>query len=263
MDKLAEIMAGKRREVAARARPVRDAELARFRGGDHPRRLERALRREHGLAVVAEIKRKSPSAGEIAAGRDAVEQARLYYNAGADAISVLTDTPHFGGSVKDLWDVNDLLGRRADAPPTLRKDFFVDRIQVLEAAEAGASAILIIVRALANEEISALYEAANLAGLDSIFEVHEEAEVERALNCGGRVIGVNNRDLTRFVTNLAVSEAIIPQLPESCVAISESGIRSLDDAERAFATGADAVLVGEALMKLADPEPFIEALHAF
>ena len=251
MDKLQEIMAW-------------NAELARYgKGGDHPRRFEQALRREHGLAVISEIKRRSPSAGAIAEGRDAVEQARVYYNAGADAMSVLTDEKYFGGSIKDLWDVNDLLGNRTDAPPTLRKDFFVDRLQVLEAAEAGASCILIIVRALSDEEMDRLYEAANLAGLDAIFEVHEEAEVDRALNCGARIIGVNNRDLTRFVTDLAISEAIIPELPENCVAISESGIHTLEDAERAFATGADAILVGEALMKMKDPEPFINAIHEF
>jgi len=263
MDKLQEIMAWKRQEVAARMRPVRDNELARYCVGEHPHRFEKALRRENGLAIISEIKRKSPSAGAIAEGRNASEQARTYYNAGTDAISVLTDEKYFNGSIKDLWDVNDLLANRPDTPPTLRKDFFVDRIQVLEAAEAGASCILIIVRALSNEEMGILYEAANLAGLDSIFEVHEEAEVERALNCGARIIGVNNRDLTRFVTDLAISENIIPQLPENCIAISESGISTIEDAERAFATGADAVLVGEALMKMKDPEPFIQELHGF
>ncbi|MGC9450830.1 MAG: indole-3-glycerol phosphate synthase TrpC [Oceanipulchritudo sp.] len=264
MDKLQEIMAWKRREVAQRVRPVRDAELARFcAGGEHPRRFERALRRESGLAVISEIKRRSPSAGAIAEERDAVEQARIYYNAGTDAISVLTDEKYFGGTIKDLWDVNDLLGRRSDAPPTLRKDFFVDRIQVLEAAEAGARCILIIVRALSDEEMDRLYEAANLSGLDAIFEVHEQAEVDRALNCGARIIGVNNRDLTRFVTDLAISEALIPELPENCAAVSESGIFTVEDAERAFAAGADAILVGEALMKMKDPEPFIRIVHDF
>ena len=264
MDKLTEIMEWKRQEVAKRRRPVRDPELVHFNpSSTHPNRFEKALRRESGLAIISEIKRKSPSAGDIALTQDAPEQARLYYNAGADAISVLTDEKYFGGDIRDLWDVNDLLGNRADAPPTLRKDFFVDRIQILEAAEAGASCILIIVRALSNEDMAMLFEAANLAGLDSIFEVHEEQEVERALNCGARIIGVNNRDLTRFVTDLATSEKIIPQLPENCIAISESGIHSLEDAERAFKAGADAILVGEALMKMKDPEPFIEAIHEF
>lgn len=261
MDKLQEIMAYKRQEVASRIHPVRDVELARYCAGEHPHRFEQALRRESGLSIISEIKRKSPSAGAIAEERDSAEQARLYYNAGTDAISVLTDEKYFGGSIQDLWKVNDLLSNRQDAPPTLRKDFFVDRLQVLEAAEAGAGCILIIVRALSNEEMSMLYESANLAGLDAIFEVHEEEEVDRALNCGARIIGVNNRDLTRFVTDLSISETIIPQLPENCIAISESGIHSIEDAERAFATGADAILVGEALMKMEDPEPFINAIH--
>lgn len=264
MDKLQEIMAYKREIIRQTRRPVRDEDLGRYHpDGEHPRKFERALRRGSGLAVISEIKRRSPSAGAIAEGRDASEQARIYYNAGTDAISVLTDKKYFGGSIEDLWRVNDLLANRMDTPPTLRKDFFVDRIQVLEAAEAGASCILIIVRALSNEEMSCLYDAANLAGLDAIFEVHEEPEVERALNCGARIIGVNNRDLTRFVTDLSISEKIIPQLPESCVAISESGIHTIADAERAYSCGANAVLVGESLMRMRDPEPFIRELHDF
>jgi indole-3-glycerol phosphate synthase len=263
MDKLQEIMAWKRQEVAGRVRPIRDSELAQYCKGEHPHRFENALRRKEGLAIISEIKRRSPSAGAIAEERDSTEQARLYYNAGADAISVLTDEKYFGGSIQDLWNVNDLLGNRKDAPPTLRKDFFVDRLQVLEAAEAGASCILIIVRALSDEEMDTLFDAANLAGLDAIFEVHEEKEVDRALNCGARIVGVNNRDLTRFVTDLAISEKIIPQLPESCIAISESGIHSIEDAERAFACGSNAILVGEALMKMKDPEPFIKEIHDF
>jgi len=264
MDKLQEIMTYKREILRQCRRPVRDEELNRHHpGGGHPRRFEHALKREFGLAVISEIKRRSPSAGAIAENRDAAEQARIYYNAGTDAISVLTDTKYFGGSMEDLWNVNDLLANRPDTPPTLRKDFFVDRLQVLEAAEAGASCILIIVRALSDEEMIHLYEAASLAGLDAIFEVHEEREVERALNCGARIVGVNNRALSRFITDIAISEKIIPQLPEHCVAISESGIHTIEDAERAYSCGADAVLVGEALMKMADPEPFIRALHEF
>ena len=264
MDKLQEIMAYKRKVISQVSRPVRDEELQHFCPADgHPRRFEKALRRREGMAVISEIKRRSPSAGSIAEGRDSAEQARIYYNAGTDAISVLTDEKYFGGSIKDLWNVNDLLANRTDAPPTLRKDFFVDRIQVQEAAEAGASCILIIVRALSNAEMSDLFSAANLAGLDAIFEVHEAPEVQRALDCGARIIGVNNRDLTRFVTDIAISESIIPQLPEDCVAISESGIHTIEDAERAFSCGADAVLIGESLMKMKDPEPFIRELHEF
>ena len=264
MDKLTEIMASKRREMETRVRPVREAELARFAGRRYrgPGFAE-ALQRPSGLAVISEIKRRSPSAGAIAATADAATQARRYYNAGADAISVLTDEKYFGGSIRDLWEVNDLLGPRDDGPPTLRKDFFVHPLQVLEAAEAGARAILIIVRALSEDEIKALHEAAGLAGLDALFEIHSAPELERAVAHGARLIGVNNRDLARFETDLAYSEALIPEMPEDCIAISESGIWTPADAARVFAAGADAILVGEALMKMEKPEEFIDAVHAF
>ena len=134
-------------------------------------------------------------------------------------------------------------------------------IQVLEAAEAGASAILIIVRALDDASIQALYDAANLAGLDSIFEIHEERELEKALRFDPQIIGVNNRDLKRFKTDLAISEALIPQIPENITAISESGIFNVEDAERARACGADALLVGEALMRSQDTEALIADFH--
>jgi indole-3-glycerol phosphate synthase len=264
MDKLAEIMAWKRQEVASRQRPVTDRELARWadqrRAG---KSFAAALRRDSGLSVIAEVKRRSPSAGSIADSIIAPEQARKYYNAGADAMSILTDEKYFGGTIKDLWEVNDLLGHRDDAPPTLRKDFFVHPIQVLEAAEAGARAILIIVRALKDDEIKMLQDAAGLAGLDALYEVHSLRELERAVKHDAKIIGVNNRDLARFVTDLAFSEEIIPEMPEECIAVSESGIWTEADAARVFDAGADAVLVGEALMKMEKPETFIEAVHAF
>lgn len=263
MDKLDEIMAWKRREIAAKVRPVKDHELAKFsQYSKSGLSFAQALQREQGLAVIAEIKRRSPAAGAIAEQTVAVEQARLYYNSGADAISVLTDEQYFGGTIRDLWEVSDLLAPRSDGPPCLRKDFFVHPIQVLEAAEAGAKAILIIVRALNDGEISELYQAAKLAGLDALFEIHSEPELERAVIAGAKIIGVNNRDLARFVTDLSYSETLIPQMPGDCIAISESGIKTLEDAERVFAAGADAVLVGETLMRMSDPEPFIQALHA-
>jgi len=264
MDKLSEIMAAKRRDLAPRLRPVRETELARFGALKRPgMSFAKALQRDEGLAVISEIKRRSPSAGAIAETIIAPEQARKYYNAGADAISVLTDESYFGGSIRDLWDVNDLLGHRSDAPPTLRKDFFIHPLQVLEAAEAGARAILIIVRALPDDEIKALREAAGLAGLDALFEVHSLPELERAVAHEARIIGVNNRDLARFVTDLSFSEEIIPEMPADSIAVSESGIWTPEDAARVYEAGADAILVGEALMKMEKPEQFIEAVHAF
>lgn len=263
MDKLAEIMAAKRHAYRDLIRPVRDAELERLAG------IQRqggsfldALAREDRLSVIAEIKRKSPSAGQIAAAElDAVEQARKYVNAEADCFSVLTDTDYFGGSLKDLWDVVDFLEEHQRTTPCLRKDFMIHPIQVVEAAEAGARAILIIVRALDDDDIKALYEAASIAGLDALFEIHEERELEKALKFDPKIIGVNNRDLKRFKTDLAVSELLIPQIPENIVTVSESGIFSPEDAERAGACGADAILVGEALMRAEDPEKLVDAFH--
>jgi indole-3-glycerol phosphate synthase len=208
--------------------------------------------------VIAEIKRRSPSAGEIKAGASAVEQARLYRAAGADALSVLTDEKYFGGTLDDLRSVTSELARAPGSPPPcLRKDFMVHPVQVLEAREAGASAILLIVRALADGEIQTLFAAAGAAGLDALFEVHDEAEIERAVRHGAKIIGVNNRDLARFKTDLALSERLLPRLPRDVIAVSESGIFTGADAARARAAGAHAVLVGEALMRAPDPAKLI------
>jgi len=258
-DRLSEIMAHKRREIRDRIRPVRPEELARFhRGGDG--RLVRALGKSESLAVIAEVKRKSPSAGEIDGDLDAADQARRYVNGDADALSILTDEKYFGGSLRDLWEVAELLRDHGRRTPCLRKDFMVDPIQVLEAAEAGASAILLIVRALTPDELKRLREAADRAGLDSLYEVHSEEELETALAHNPRIIGVNNRDLSRFVTDIAISERLIPLIPDGILAISESGIFTGSDAARARETGADAVLVGEALVRAGDPEALIREL---
>jgi indole-3-glycerol phosphate synthase len=222
----------------------------------------KALARKDRLSVIAEIKRKSPSAGEISeASLDAVEQARKYINAEADCLSILTDTEYFGGRLQDLWDVVEFLECHNRKTPCLRKDFMVYPIQVLEAAEAGARSILIIVRALDDDEIKSLRGAAEAAGLDILYEIHEERELEKALRFDPKIIGVNNRDLKRFKTDLAVSESLIPKIPEGIVRISESGIFDIEDAERARACGADAILVGEALMRAEAPEELVEAFH--
>tara|TARA_R100000027_G_scaffold63770_2_gene56758 strand:- start:5500 stop:6291 length:792 start_codon:yes stop_codon:yes gene_type:complete len=255
-DKLTEIMAHKRIEIRDRIRPVRDEELARFgaRGGN---RLRNALRDSEELAVIAEVKRRSPSAGDISAELDAVEQARRYINGEADGLSILTDEKYFGGTLRDLWDVTDFIRDRNRSTPCLRKDFMVHPIQVLEAAEAGASAILLIVRALSIDELRQLRAAADLAGLDSLYEVHSEGELETALSLDPKIVGVNNRDLSRFVTDLALSEELIPQIPDSIVTVSESGIFTGVDAARAREAGADAILVGEGLVRAEDPAALI------
>jgi len=261
MDKLAEIMAHKRREIEPRLRPVRERDLARFAEAKRPGpSFAQALDQPGRLGVIAEIKRRSPSAGEIKAGADAVEQARRYTNAGTDCISVLTDEKYFGGTLRDLWDVVEFEVTTGRHVPCLRKDFMVHPLQIIEAAEAGARAILIIVRALKDEDIKLLYESAQLAGLDSLFEIHEERELERALRHGAHLIGVNNRNLATFQTDLAFSEQIIPQIPSSAFAVSESGIHTPEDAARVRAAGARAILVGEALMKAEDPEKLLKEL---
>ena len=255
MDKLAEIMAAKEQEIAPIVRPVREAELSRLAdSGTQTFRLQKALGNPDHLNVIAEIKRRSPSAGEIATAANAVDQAIRYYNAGADALSILTDQPYFGGEMKDLWEVTDLLRDHQRATPCLRKDFMLHPVQVVEAAEAGASAILIIVRALEDDAINRLYDAANLAGLDSLFEIHTEAELERAPRFDPKIVGVNNRDLKKFTTDLSISEALIPQFPDSVIAVSESGIWSGEDAARVRQIGAQAILVGEALMRSEDTD---------
>jgi indole-3-glycerol phosphate synthase len=260
-DKLTEIMAWKRQEIAASVRPVSDREL-RALDADLPKPppFAAALRRPDGkLAVIAEIKRRSPSAGEIATGISSTEQAAKYRLAGAAALSVLTDEKYFGGTIEDLISVTALFRREPPAIPCLRKDFMVHPIQVLKAREAGASAILIIVRALEDEEITALHFAAQAAGLEALFEIHHEAELARAVRHGAKIIGVNNRDLAIFKTDLSLSERLIPQFPKDVIAVSESGIFTAADAARVHAAGAHAVLVGEALMKSAEPRALVEA----
>jgi indole-3-glycerol phosphate synthase len=254
-DKLTEIMAWKRREVAPLVRDVTEAELARADATlPRPPGFAAALRRPDGqLAVIAEIKRRSPSAGDIKAGASSLEQARRYQAAGADALSILTDEKYFGGVLDDLRGVTNHFRTSGPARPCLRKDFMVHPIQVLQAREAGASAILIIVRALNDDEIRVLASAAKAAGLDALFEIHNEPDLARALQHGATLVGVNNRDLAIFKTDLALTERLIPQLPKTVTAISESGIFTGADAARARAAGAHAILVGEALMKADDP----------
>jgi len=263
-DRLAEIMDWKRQEVAPLIRPIPDRELERLakRPDANPFLLSQVLKRNRQqLSVIAEIKRRSPSAGAIAEGISAEAQAIKYINAEADALSILTDQKYFGGHMRDLWEVVELLIQHQRNIPCLRKDFMVHPIQIVEAVEAGASIILIIVRALSDDEIRVLQDVATIVGLDCLFEVHTEAELDRALTFNPRIVGVNNRDLSRFTTDLAITETLFPKIPKGIFRVSESGIFDIEDASRARDAGADAVLIGQALMQSEDPEAFIRDIH--
>lgn len=266
MDKLTEIMAHKRLEIAPLVRPVALAELEQLNARlPAPPSFAAALRPAGGtLAVISEIKRRSPSAGAIAENASAPDQALRYQAAGAAALSVLTDEKYFGGTLDDLRAVVAAFKRPAAARPLpiLRKDFMVHPLQVLQAREVGASAILIIVRALADDEIRALHDAALAAGLDALYEIHNEPDLVRALAHGAKIIGVNNRDLAVFKTDLAISERLIPQFPKNVTAVSESGIHTAADAARARACGAHALLVGESLMRAPDMPALMQSLRA-
>jgi indole-3-glycerol phosphate synthase len=216
--------------------------------------FEAALRAGDSVAVIAEVKRRSPSAGGIREGVSAAAAAQLYAGAGAAAVSVLTDGEHFGGSLGDLQ------AARVAAVPLLRKDFVIDAVQVHEARVAGASAVLLIVRILDDAALRELHGEALRVGLDVLVEVHDEAEVERAAAAGARIIGINNRDLATFTTDLDTTLRLAPRVPAGCVVVAESAIREAADVARVAAAGADAVLVGEALMRAADPAGALRSL---
>jgi indole-3-glycerol phosphate synthase len=251
---LGDILVRKRAEVEASRRALPERELAaRARDAPAPRGFDAALSLAGGPPrIVAEVKRASPSAGAIRAGLDAPAQARLYAAAGAAAISVLTDGPGFGGSLADLREV-----RGAVDLPLLRKDFVLERYQLVEARAHGADAALLIVAALDPGTLRALLAECAELGLSALVEVHDEAEVEVALAAGARTIGVNNRNLRTFAVDLAVSERLLPLLPAGVRGVAESGVRTPDDARRLRRAGAANLLVGEALVRAADPGALI------
>jgi len=206
-----------------------------------------ALRRPT-LGLIAEVKRRSPSAGSINEGLDPVARAVGYAGAGAAAISVLTDGPYFGGSLDDLRAV-----AAAVAVPVIRKDFILAEEQLMEARASGASAALLIVRALGGTRLGELSCVARDLGLATLVEVHTAAELDRAVDAGVDVIGVNSRDLDTFAIDVDAAWRLLERVPADRVAVAESGMGSVADAERAARAGADAVLVGTALSAAADP----------
>lgn len=216
-----------------------------------------AALRSGGLSVIAEIKRASPSKGALAAIDDPADLARCYDAGGATAISVLTEQRRFGGTLADLTAV-----RAAVATPLLRKDFVVSDYQVWEARAAGADLVLLIVAALEQQRLVELLELAGRIGLTALVEVHTRDEALRALDAGAVVVGVNNRDLKTLDVDLSAFERMAPVVVGRAVAVAESGMLSLDDAARMRSAGADAVLVGEMLVRHGDPTAAVAALRS-
>ena len=221
-----------------------------------PPSLRRALRGER-VRVLAEVKRRSPSAGVIRDDLEPGERAAVYAEHGAAAISVLTDGPHFGGSVADLRGA-----AAAVAVPVLRKDFILDELQIVEARAAGAAAVLLIVRALAPERLRALLASGRSVGLEALVEVHTPAELQRALEADAEIVGVNSRDLDTFRIDVVSAWELLHTVPYQIVAVAESGMHGAGDVERAAAAGADAVLIGTALSAAADPGGLLRQLAA-
>ncbi len=247
-DKLTEICATKRVEVAARKKLASLDELdARAAAQSTPRGFQRALAATSGVSLIAEIKKASPSKGLMRADFSPANHARAYAAAGAACLSVLTDAPYFQGHENYL-----IAARAACALPVLRKDFMIDPWQVAEARAIGADAILIIVAALEDAQMAEIEAAALERGMDVLIEVHDEGEMARAARLRSRLIGINNRDLKRFVTDLANTERLAPLAPAGAWLVSESGIDSHADLLRLQRSGIDSFLVGESLMRQAD-----------
>ncbi len=207
------------------------------------------------VGIIAESKRRSPSAGAIREDMSALSLARAYEQGYAAAISVLTEPDHFGGSLGDLAAISHEIGL-----PTLRKDFIIDPVQVYEARGSGASAILLIVRALTAPRLRELASLAHDIGLATLVEIHAEAELEAALNCAPTAVGVNARDLETLVMDPSLHEALLPGIPKGVIAVAESGLRTRADVERVAGYGADAVLIGTAVAGAERPAEAVKAL---
>jgi indole-3-glycerol phosphate synthase len=255
MNKLAEINASKAEEIK-RLEPLA-AELrkqALLRNDFRPFRP--ALERGSDVAIIAEVKKASPSAGIIAPDFNPLSQAREYARGGAHALSVLTDEKYFGGHLAYLKQIREQVDL-----PLLRKDFILHELQVYESVIAGADAILLIVASLKEEALIKLYHQAKSCQLDVLVEVHDLDEMDRALDLGADIIGINNRNLKTFEVNLATTETLSEEIPNHAVAVSESGIKTADDVRRVRACGINAVLVGETLMRAQNvPEKLAELL---
>jgi indole-3-glycerol phosphate synthase len=255
---LERIVAETRREVERRKReqPL-DGAFQGPRGGGSAGRFSEALARP-GIGVIAEFKRRSPSAGALREKANLPEIVGAYARGGAVALSVLTEGPNFGGSLDDLR----LAGSVCELP-MLRKDFIVDPYQLDEALAAGAGAVLLIVGALEQAELASLYAQARSLDLDALVEVHDRGELRRALDAGAEIIGINNRDLSDFSVDVERTERLMGEMPAGVTVVSESGIAGAQQLERLQGLGVQAVLVGEALMRATDPEAALRELTGF
>jgi indole-3-glycerol phosphate synthase len=248
MSVLSEILAVRRAEVDRAERDLPEPELrARLASAPEPRDFVGALRAATPPALIAEVKRASPSKGVLRHDFDPVALARAYDLHGATCVSVLTEPTHFQGSLEHLSAV-----RQAISLPVMRKDFVVGEYQLLESRVAGADAVLLIVAALRRNELRRLLGVSHELGMAAFVEVHDEAELDEAIASGAQLIGINNRDLHVFRTDLATTMRLIPRVPGDRIVISESGIRNRDDMVRLGRAGVRGALVGEALMVSAD-----------
>jgi indole-3-glycerol phosphate synthase len=258
VNRLEPILAATREEVARRRREITPEALdgavrRRIESGDRRSFLD-ALRHP-GLSLIAEHKRRSPSAGLIREGVEIADVVAAYERAGAAALSILTEPASFGGALADLG-----AARAAAGLPLLRKDFIVDRYQVVESFAAGADAILLIVAALSERELTDLHAQALDLGLPALVEIHDARELESAVAAGAQVIGVNNRDLTTLAVDVERTFELLPELPKGVVVVAESGFSTPAELDALAAAGVNAVLIGEALMRAEDIEAACRAL---
>jgi indole-3-glycerol phosphate synthase len=255
MSRLEEIVSHKRKEIApwlAHTEDWRDraSALGPFRG------FRKALT-AGAFGFIGEVKKASPSAGVIAADFDPVRTALVYDQAGANCISVLTDEKFFQGHLDYLALIRQKVPR-----PILRKDFTIDEVQIYQAALAGADAVLLIVAILADDLLKRFKAVADGIGVDCLVEVHDETELDRALDAGADFIGINNRNLTTFDVDLKVTERLAPKIPGDRLIVSESGIRTTEDIRRVIGAGAHGALIGESLMRSTDPRALLESFLA-
>lgn len=255
---LQRILDHKRTELERQQHKVPLAHLeAQLADAPAVRSFAAALRQSNRLALIAEVKRQSPAKGVLVPNFDALKLAHIYAENGADAISVLTDQRFWGGSLQYLKAIRAAL---PDGPPLLRKDVVIDPYQIYEARVYGADAVLLIVAALSDADLVALHRLTLQLGMDTLIEVHDLAETERAMQLDPRLLGINNRNLHTFAVDVSTTERIIAHLPSGArpIVVSESGIGGELDRLRAW--GADAILVGEAIVTASDPAAKVRAL---